>query len=481
MRGWRAAGAAAATLAAIVIVFGVLLQFLAPDISYQVRDRVSEVLSGRGGRPFRIALGARVGSNYRVGEVLNRYLKTQSGYELELVVTTSPGNVESLRSETDRFDLATINSADDEAVRAEGLYGLAALELQHFCVIVPNGSPANEFRDLAGPVNPGVRAAGDPPTLGERVLDYYGMLTAGPNDSAAPVSVVRPQGGNLEDLESGHNIATTRTQFLRSELIDRVLQTAGYRLLPIRDHQALAALLPGTTAAFIPPGLYGPGRRIPSEPVPTIAVRQLLVARGDVPGRVVRDILDVIYSPRFERDVQYALTEEAGLNVAGLPLHPAAEIFYHRNDALTSDRLGRLSFVASAIAGLFAAGQFYSRYRRSERVRRRRRLLGEELAKLQALRGRIDDSPDANATRDLIRDADDLLCGAEQDAAVDLLDAEGIQALRSLHQISVRAAERRLVALGTTRAAAERDVVQARKEALAPAPQPPPAAGSTAG
>ena len=128
--------------------------------------------------------------------------------------------------------------------------------------------------------------------------------------------------------------------------------------------------------------------------------------------------------------------------MGGLRLHPAAEIFYHRNDALTSDRLGRLSFVASAIAGLFAAGQFFSRYRRGERVRRRRRLLGEDLAKLRALRVRIDDSPDANAARGLIREADDLLSDAEQDAAMDLLDTEGIQALRSLHQISVRAAER---------------------------------------
>jgi hypothetical protein len=223
-----------------------------------------------------------------------------------------------------------------------------------------------------------------------------------------------------------------------------MLRNGRYRLLPIRDHQALAALLPGATAAFIPPGLYGPGRRIPSEAVPTIAVRQLLVARADVPGRVVRDILDVIYSPRFERDVQYMLTEESGRGVGGLALHPAADIFYHRNDALTADRLGRLSFVASAIAGLFAAGQFFSRYRRSERMRRRRRLLGEELTKLRAIRNRIDDSPDPGEAHALIREADDLLLAAEQDAAVDLLDAEGIQALRSLHRISVRAVERRL-------------------------------------
>ena len=478
MRGWRPASVAAAVLVASVVILGGLLQFLAPDVSFQIQDRVAEVLSGGRGRTYRIALGAKTGSNYRVGQALNRYLKAQSGYELELVVTTLPGNVDSLLSTTDAVDLATINSADDEAVRAEGLYGLAALELQHFFVVVANDSSAQEFRDLAGPVNPGVRNAGDPPTLGERVLDYYGMIAPKPGESAPQVTVVRPQGGNLQDLQSGHNIAQTRTQFLRSDLIDSMLRTGGYRLLPIRDHQALAALLPGTIAAFIPPGLYGPGRRVPSEPVPTIAVTQLLVARADVPGRVVRDILNVIYSPRFERDVQYTLTEESGKQLGGLRLHPAAEIFYHRNDALTSDRLGRLSFVASAIAGLFAAGQFFSRYRRGERVRHRRQRLREDLANLRALRVRIDDSADANAARGLIREADDLLSDAEREAAMDLLDTEGIQALRSLHQISVRAAERRLATLTAPDSTSGREVTPGPAEGLAPARLPSVTAGS---
>ena len=447
MRGWRVWAVAAAALGATVVVLAGLLQFLAPEVSYHVRDRVSEILSGRGGRTYRIALGASTGSNYRVGQVLNRHLQARSGYQLELVATVSPGNVEALTGVAGEVDLATINSAEDEAVRAEGLFGLAALELQYFFVVVANDNPVQDFRDLRGPVNPGVRGDGDPPTLGERVLDYYGMLSPGPNGAPPPASVVRPKDGNVQDLRSGHNIASTRTQFLSSDLMQNMLRSGEFRLLPIHDHQALATLLPGAIASFIPSGLYGPGRRIPPEPVATVAVRQLLVARADVPGRVVRDILDVVYSPRFQRDVQYALTEDSGRNVAGLPLHPAAEIFYHRNDAITSDRLGRLSFVASAIAGLFAVGQFVSRYRRDERVRRRRRLLAEELSKLQAIRGRIEHSLKGDEIRDAVRDADDLWAGAEHDAAMDRLDAEGIQALRSIHRACARVAERRLTTL----------------------------------
>jgi hypothetical protein len=72
---------AAAVFVVSLVVLAALLQFPAPDVSYQVRDRIAETLSGQRGRTFRIALGARFGSNYRVGEALNRYLKTTAGYE----------------------------------------------------------------------------------------------------------------------------------------------------------------------------------------------------------------------------------------------------------------------------------------------------------------------------------------------------------------------------------------------------------------
>jgi TRAP-type uncharacterized transport system substrate-binding protein len=180
MRGWRSWAVGGATLAATLVVLAGLLRFLAPDVSYQIQDRISETVSGRRDRTFRIALGARTGSNYRVGQVLNRHLQTQSGYQLELLETVSRGNVDALTGAADGADLATINSADDEAVRGEGLYGLAALELQHFLIVVAKDNPVRDFRDLTGPVNPGVRGDGDPPTLGARVLEYYGMLSPGP-------------------------------------------------------------------------------------------------------------------------------------------------------------------------------------------------------------------------------------------------------------------------------------------------------------
>jgi uncharacterized protein len=447
MRRWRQVGIAGGVFAASALVLAALLQFLAPSLSYEMRSRIAESFSGRGGRKFRIALGAASGSYYRLGIVLNRYLKEKAGYELELVATAGvPENVGALLDRKREIDLATIESSSDEGAKAEGLYGLAAVGEQYLFVIVPNDSPVREIRDLAGAVNTGVRGTGQAPTLGDKVLEYYGLVApAGPPTGHVPkASIVRPgPGGVLNDFEVGHMQAATRTQFLHADLIDDILKSGRYRLVPVRDHEALARSLPGTKPGFIPPGAYGADRRIPAEPVPTLAVAALLVARNDLPGRVAHDILEAVYDPRFARDIQSELTEQSGRTVGDLPLHPAAEIFYHRDDLLTSDRIGRLSFVASIAGALVAATQFASRVRRNERRKTRRRLLGAEFAKLTAIRQRLEGGTDEDEARALIAQADDLLYAAEQDAAGDLLDTDGIQALRSLHGICWRALEHR--------------------------------------
>lgn len=448
MRRLRQFGVVIVACGVSALVVAVVLPFLAPDLSYRLKERVVETLSGRGNRPIRIALGVKSGSYFRLGAALNKYLKEKAGYELELVPTNGiPENVGAMLDAAQRVDLATIESSF-EGANGPGLSGLAAVGRQYFFVMVPDNTTFRDFSDLAGDVNPGARAEGEAPTLGERVLDFYGLLvppTAGPG-LPSPVTIVRPTGAGVRtDFESGRAVAYTRTQFLHPGLIDDWLAPGGIRLLPIRDHQALAQALPGTEAAFIPAGSYGPRRRVPTEPVPTLSVSTLLISRTDLPARVVRDILDVVYDPRFAREIQQDISETSGRNVGELPLHPAADIYYRRHDQVTSDRIGRITFVASVVAAAFTAVQFVRGFRRNERRQARRKLLAAELEKLDAIRRRIE-SADPMAARALVADADDLLSGAEQDAAADLLDPEGIQSLRSLHGLCWRALQDRRTA-----------------------------------
>ena len=423
----------------------VLLEFLAPDLSYELQDRAREWLQPRT-KPYRIRVGSMTGSAYRVASTLSRHLQARAGYELELLVNSSPGtSVDILLGGDDHADLA-MDSTADEVAAAPGVTGLARLDSQYFFVIVPNDSAVREVRELAGAVNPGARDAGAPATLGERVLEYYGLIGAESGDSQ--VTIGRPEKGNVADFEAGRMVAAMRTQALNSSLIEDILRSGKYRLVPIRNAEALAKAIPGTRAGVIPAGALGPERRIPPDPVPTLTVSQILIARADLPARVVRDVLEIVYDPSFLRDVGYDLDEKTGSEVAGWPLHPAAEAFYHRNDPVTADRLGRLSFVASVVAALFAIPPVLTHMRRHERIRAQRRRLADELRALQAIRSRIDAAPDLPAAEQLIREADDLLARAELDGASELLDVEGLKSLRSLHQVCWRALEHKRDALG---------------------------------
>jgi len=89
MHRWRQVGIAVGICAAGLLSLAAVLQFLAPSLSYQIKDRVAESFSGQSGRKFRIALGAAKGSYYLLGVVLNRHLKEKAGYELELVATAA--------------------------------------------------------------------------------------------------------------------------------------------------------------------------------------------------------------------------------------------------------------------------------------------------------------------------------------------------------------------------------------------------------
>jgi TRAP-type uncharacterized transport system substrate-binding protein len=443
----RQLGVAAGLAAAIVVSLVAVAQFLAPNLTYEITEGLKESLSGGRGRTYRIALGVSTGSYYRIGVVLNRYLKERAGYELELVETAGvPENVGALLDPARGIHLALTESSSTEGATSREITSLAAVGRQYFFVVVPNSNPARDVRDLAGPLNPGLREAGHGPTLGERVFEYYGLIASpsNPTGTVPPATVVRPTaGGNRRDFEAGHMTAATRTQFLQSDLIEGMLDNGAYRLVPIRDHEALAQAIPGTVPGVIPAGSFGPGRRIPPEPVPTLAVTSLLIARSDLPGRVARDILEAVYDPRFARDIRQPLNEESGRNVGVVPLHRAAETFYHRNDLVTSDRIGRLTFVAWLIGAAIATTQFASRLRSNERRKRRRRLLAFEMDKLRSIRRRVEDEVDAAEARALLAEADGVLSRAEQDAAADLLEPEGIHALRSLHGICCRALQLR--------------------------------------
>src|SRR5688572_11895298 len=111
----RQLGVAAGLAAAIVMSLVAVSQFLAPKLTYEIKEGPKESLSGGRGRTYRIALGVSTGSYYRIGVVLNRYLKERAGYELELVETAGvPENIGALLDPARGIHLALTESSSTE-------------------------------------------------------------------------------------------------------------------------------------------------------------------------------------------------------------------------------------------------------------------------------------------------------------------------------------------------------------------------------
>ena len=156
MPRWRQLGIFAGVCAVGLLSLAAVLQFLAPTLSYQIRDRFAEVFSGNSGRTYRIGLGARTGSDDQLGVILNKYLKEKAGHELELVETAGvPENVGALLDPARGIDLATIESSSDEAAKADGLYSWRWSDGKHFFVVAAEANTVYDVRELAGRINPG--------------------------------------------------------------------------------------------------------------------------------------------------------------------------------------------------------------------------------------------------------------------------------------------------------------------------------------
>src|SRR5262249_3511459 len=121
MRASRAFGVAAAAGIVGVVVLGAMVEFLAPDLGYRIKDRAAEILSGTSGHTYRIGLGVATGSSYRVGTVLNRYLKLHAGYEMDLVPQPQAGAIGSLIGPQPSLDFAVVDSSNPAAAEAAGV------------------------------------------------------------------------------------------------------------------------------------------------------------------------------------------------------------------------------------------------------------------------------------------------------------------------------------------------------------------------
>ena len=174
---------------------------------------------------------------------------------------------------------------------------------------------------------------------------------------------------------------------LPSALADFMIESHGYRLVPLPFGEALALetfLQLGNSLATglidkrhvfetrIPAYTYSVNRAEPPQTLTTLGTRLLLVANERVPNDVVQRLLDALYRSNF------ALAERPPLDAALLdlpaefPLHPGSLLYRTRNKPLIAgDAIDYwekiLAITATLAGGLFFMAQWYYRWSRRKR------------------------------------------------------------------------------------------------------------------
>ncbi|MBI2423564.1 MAG: TAXI family TRAP transporter solute-binding subunit [Candidatus Hydrogenedentes bacterium] len=366
--------------------------------------------------------------------VLAELLRANRGYTPELLETGGHA-----------ADLDRVRSGDASLAIVQGglndnlddLAALTNLAPQFVHLAVPADSSVQILRDLAGKrVGVGLPGSGAG-ALAAAVFGYFSF--------SDPVTLVNEDSGSIEEAFSRGDIdAAFIIAGLFSPPVERLFQTGYFRLIPLPEAPALARFLPGTRPATLPEGLYGPDRRIPdatSAPIDTLMVNSLLLARSDAHPALVRDALEQVYSVDFQRAARLPEWSEAsGRNVAELPLHPAAALFFDRNNPVSTERLAVLFCFALACLCL-ALLLFLARIAQQNALQaQRREAIRPYFKTLMDLGLQIQAASTPGERAELLQQMTTSQRQAEQKWLKGLLDTEDMRNLYAVHQLRLASA-----------------------------------------
>ncbi len=358
-RKWHAA----ATIALAVVLVGVLAYAL-----YSANRKTN----------LTFASGQPSGKYQPMAESIAALVEVHNG-RIHLDVVPSDGSLDNAtRLVEGTADLALVQN-DSEA--GDGVRSLVPLHLGALHFLARTDSGITSLSDLEGHrVGVGLPSSGSH-QLVHALLHHFEL-------DLEKIDLV-PLGidGACRGIESGDLDALLIVLSLRSPAIDRVVSSGKCHFVGIGRQAAAGSVIDGFRLGYpfaepylIPRYAYAaphggtPGT--PEEPIPTLAVRTVLVASADVPRRTARAVTRTVIENRnsLTRDQDDASLYDAPLEVAKLqfPLHPGAADYYDRNEpgflVRYAEVIGLLVTLLITTYGLIAAAQNWFERRQKDRI-----------------------------------------------------------------------------------------------------------------
>ncbi len=310
--------------------------------------------------PLVIATGPQSGTYHAMGQGLKLVLE-ETGMFDSVDVRTTDGSVENKRLiaiEGGHIDLAYMQ---EDALPAPNARLIAALydEVLHIVTTTADAEDINTIYDLEGArVSLGAPGSGTR-ELAERVLMHFGVKV-GEDLALDP----RP---TAEALTRGDIDAAFLLSAIPSDLIAELAKHDSIRFISLGEvgargdeAHALERVFPGIKRDVIPRSTY---IRLPEEPVHTIGVAAMLIARADLEEETARAVTAAIFNHRGDSaglegsaaNVAQSIRENHDPSSVNLPYHPGATAYYRREEPpFLVEYAETLSFVVTVILGVYS-------------------------------------------------------------------------------------------------------------------------------
>jgi TRAP-type uncharacterized transport system substrate-binding protein len=296
---------------------------------------------------LRVTAGDRLSRRHEIATVLQRLCR-ERGLVLEIEPTS--GSALALeRVGRRQLDVALVQGGLEAGPSVREVAPLA-IEPLHLLVRDPARADLTSLR--GGTVHLG------PPGSGTRELSLDVLRLAGLHLGRE----VHEQSRTYDELfsmpEEELPDAVFHVSSLPSPVAQRLIDQRGYHLVPLPYSGALHLHNVAVRPATIPGFTYGVDPPMPPADALTPGTRMLIVAHEDTDPEAIRRLLDAIGSEELARITDLSPFDREALATPELPLHPAAQEWLRRNDALLTPEIidnveSMRSFLVSLVVALF--------------------------------------------------------------------------------------------------------------------------------
>jgi TRAP transporter TAXI family solute receptor len=330
-----------------------------------------------------IAAGQRSGYVFQIASALK--LVTERHYpELSIEVFETRGSLH----DASLLDQGAVQLATVQADQTSGLQGRLVAELypDSFQIVVRRDSGIEAIGDLEGK-----RIALPPQKSGEYESFWFLANHYGLRESDLKVYTGTERTTDWL-LLNGDVDALFRVRAPGDASILNLIRRIDGKVLPIPQAAALRLQHPAFEAGIIPQGSYNGRPAIPEKDQPTISVKQLLVARADVPADVIAKITSVLFEHRRELmdiiPLAGAIAAPPRSGESYVPIHAGVWAFWDR------DKPSFIQENAEAIALMISIAVVVTSAYLQWATRRRKWVMDAYNRELMELARRARDAPD---------------------------------------------------------------------------------------